>query len=62
MGYSTIFDVHFIDLLIVATIFDNIVIPEVQPRYCRKERAGNCVEWMEEAPIANDAEKHGLGS
>jgi hypothetical protein len=62
MGSSTIFDMHFVDLLIVATIFDDVVIPEVQPRHYRKERAGNFAEWMEEAPIANDAEEHSLGS
>jgi hypothetical protein len=53
---------HFVDLLIVAAIFDDIVIPEVKPRHCGKERAGNFVEWMEEAPIANDAEEHSLSS
>jgi hypothetical protein len=65
MGSGTIFGVHFVDPLIVATVFDDIVIPEVQPRHCRKEWAGNFGEWMEEAPIADyvdDAEEHSLGS
>jgi hypothetical protein len=53
---------HFVDLLVVATIFDDIMIPEVQPRDCRKEWTGNFVEWMEEAPIANDAEENSLSS
>jgi hypothetical protein len=62
IGSGTIFDVHFVDLLIVATIFDDIVIPKVKSRHCGKERAGNFVQWMEEASIANDAEEHTLGS
>ena len=53
---------HFVDLLIVAAIFDDIVIPKVKSRHCGKERAGNFVEWMEEASIANDAEERTLGS
>jgi hypothetical protein len=57
---GTIFSMHFVDLLIVAPIFDDIMIPEVQPRHCGKERAGNLVEWMDEAAIANDAEEHSL--
>jgi hypothetical protein len=53
---------HFVNLLIVAAIFDDIVIPEVEPRHRGKERAGNCMEWMEEAPIANDGKEHSLSS
>jgi hypothetical protein len=53
---------HFVDLPIVAAIFDDIVIPEVEPRHCGKEGAGNFVKWMKEAPIANDAEEHSLRS
>ncbi len=53
---------HFVDLLIVGAIFDDVVIPKVQPRHCREERAGNVVEWMEEAPIANNAEEQSQGS
>jgi len=62
MGSGTIFDMHFVNLLIVAAIFDDVVVPEVEPRHRRKERTGNCVEWMEETPIANDSEEHSLSS
>ena len=65
MGSGTIFSMHFVNLLIVAAIFDDVVIPKVQPCHCWKERARNFVEWMEKAPIANDAndaEEHRLGS
>jgi hypothetical protein len=62
MGSGTIFDMHFVNLLIVAAIFDDVVVPEVEPRDRRKERAGNCTKWMEEAPIANDSEEHSLSS
>jgi hypothetical protein len=62
MGSGTIFDMHFINLLIVAAIFDDVVVPEVEPRHRRKERAGNCMEWMEEATITNDSEEHSLSS
>jgi hypothetical protein len=62
MGSGTIFDMHFVNLLIVAAIFDDVVVPKVESRHSGKERAGNCMEWMEEAPIANDDEEHSLSS
>jgi hypothetical protein len=62
MGSGTIFDMHFVNLLIVAAIFDDVVVPKVESRHSGKERAGNLVEWMEETSIANDAEERTLGS
>jgi hypothetical protein len=53
---------HFVNLLIVAAIFDDVVVPQVEPRHRRKERAWNCMKWMEEAPIANESEEHSLSS
>jgi hypothetical protein len=62
VGSGTIFDMHFVNLLIVAAIFDDVVVPQVEPRHRRKERAWNCMKWMEEAPIANESEEHSLSS
>ena len=56
----TILGMPFVNFLVVAAI--SVVIPEIQSRHCGEERAGNCVERMEEASIADNAQEQSLGS
>jgi hypothetical protein len=44
---------HLVDPLVISTIFDDVVIPKIEPRDCREERSGNFGKRVEVAPIGD---------